>query len=300
MQGTLGGSLRPCTSLLHTHRTSLLPLVNFGQRSLVTCSVFGRENRNGSDLRRASTEPRVWPRGDAASTLGLGVRRHLVVVAAKRSLLSELQSIKEEADAAGPLEFELPLDVVLYPDPRLRAKNKLIKVFDDKLQQLVNEMFDIMYKTDGVGLAAPQVGVNVRLMVYNPVGERGSGEEYVLVNPRIVKYGKTRDLFDEGCLSFPILERGPKQAPTIEASVERPKSLRIDAQDMKGKKFTLNLKEWQARIFQHEYDHLEGILYFDRMTPEVLDTIRPELEGLEKLYEERTGLSAPERISDRR
>jgi len=71
-----------------------------------------------------------------------------------------------------------------------------------------------------VGLAAPQVGVNVRLMVYNPVGERGSGEEYVLVNPRIVKYGKTRDLFDEGCLSFPILERGPKQAPTIEASVE--------------------------------------------------------------------------------
>lgn len=71
-----------------------------------------------------------------------------------------------------------------------------------------------------MGLAAPQVGVNVRLMVYNPVGERGAGDEYVLVNPRIVKYGKTRDLFDEGCLSFPVIEPAPRQAPTIEASVE--------------------------------------------------------------------------------
>jgi peptide deformylase len=60
----------------------------------------------------------------------------------------------------------------------------------------------------------------VRLMVYNPAGERGSGKEYVLVNPRIVKFGKTRDLFDEGCLSFPVIERGPDQAPTIEAEVE--------------------------------------------------------------------------------
>lgn len=70
-------------------------------------------------------------------------------------------------------------------------------------------MFDIMYQADGVGLTAPQAGVNVRLMVYNPVGERGSGEEYVLVNPRIVKYGKIRDVFDEGCLSFPVIESGP-------------------------------------------------------------------------------------------
>jgi len=66
--------------------------------------VFGRENRNGSDLRKARIEPRVWPRRDAAGTVGLGMRRHLVVVAAKRSLLTELQSIKEEADA-GTLLF---------------------------------------------------------------------------------------------------------------------------------------------------------------------------------------------------
>jgi len=71
-----------------------------------------------------------------------------------------------------------------------------------------------------VGLAAPQVGVNVRLMVYNPVGERGRGEEYVLVNPQIVKYGKNQDVFAEGCLSFPTFGSDPKKAPTIEADVE--------------------------------------------------------------------------------
>lgn len=75
-------------------------------------------------------------------------------------------------------------------------------------------------RTDGVGLAAPQVGVNVRLMVYNPTGERGQGEEYILVNPRIVKYGKTRDLFTEGCLSFPTTDGDPTNSPTIEAEVE--------------------------------------------------------------------------------
>lgn len=71
-----------------------------------------------------------------------------------------------------------------------------------------------------MGLAAPQVGVNVRLMVYNPTGERGQGEEYILVNPRIVKYGKTRDLFTEGCLSFPTTDGDPTNSPTIEAEVE--------------------------------------------------------------------------------
>ncbi|KAG0585177.1 hypothetical protein KC19_3G264500 [Ceratodon purpureus] len=223
MQGTLGGSLRPCTSLLHaslSHRASSLYLANIGQR-LFIASVFGGHNRyyhEAMSFGRASE--RGWRRRGAQRTLGLGTKRHLAVVAAKRNMLTELQSIREEADPAGPLEFESPLDVILYPDPRLRAKNKFINVFDEKLQQLVNEMFDIMYKTDGVGLAAPQVGVNVRLMVYNPMGERGSGQEYVLVNPRIVKYGKSRDLFDEGCLSFPVIERGPNQAPTIEAEVE--------------------------------------------------------------------------------
>jgi hypothetical protein len=108
MQGTrLGGSLRPCT-LLHaslSHGTSSLALVNCGQRSLASSSVLRGENRNGSEgiIYRIPFVHRVWPRRDAERALGLGIRRHLTVVAAKRSLLTELQSLKEEADAGALL-----------------------------------------------------------------------------------------------------------------------------------------------------------------------------------------------------
>ncbi|XP_062151397.1 peptide deformylase 1B, chloroplastic isoform X3 [Alnus glutinosa] len=101
------------------------------------------------------------------------------------------------------LRFEAPLRIVEYPDPILRARNKRVDLFDDNLKKLVEEMFDVMYKTDGIGLSAPQVGINVQLMVFNPVGERGEGEEIVLVNPRVNRYSKKMVLFNEGCLSFP-------------------------------------------------------------------------------------------------
>ncbi|RZB47466.1 Peptide deformylase 1B, chloroplastic [Glycine soja] len=103
----------------------------------------------------------------------------------------------------GDFEFAQPLKIVEYPDPRLRARNKRIVAFDDSLKKLVHEMFDVMYKTDGIGLSAPQLGINVQLMVFNPVGERGEGEEIVLVNPRVSQYSKKLTLFNEGCLSFP-------------------------------------------------------------------------------------------------
>ncbi|KAH7315396.1 hypothetical protein KP509_21G047700 [Ceratopteris richardii] len=213
-----------------------------------------------------------------------------VVAYGRRSLLSELQELREEKDVAGPLEYETPLNVVLYPDPRLRAKNKRISVFDENLEKFAKDMFEVMYKTDGVGLSAPQVGVNVQLMVFNPEGEKGKGEEIVLINPRIFKYSNKRSLFTEGCLSF----------PGIEADVERPVSVKIDAQDIKGKKFNIHLKGFQARIFQHEYDHLQSTLFFERMTPDVLETIIPALEQLEREYQQRTGLPSPEKIASSR
>eukprot|EP00850_Spirogloea_muscicola_P009830 SM000056S17948 [mRNA] locus=s56:203813:205658:- [translate_table: standard] len=200
-----------------------------------------------------------------------------------------MESLREEANAAGPLQFRTPLEIVRYPDPVLRAKNKRISSFDDKLEELVREILDVMYRTDGVGLSAPQVGVNLQLMVYNPTGERGKGQEYVLANPRITKYAKGRDLFAEGCLSFPM----------IEADVERPIGVKVEAQDVKGRAFSLNLKGWQARIFQHEFDHLEGVLYHDRMTDDVLRTIEQELKALEDEYKEKTGSPAPESIMTR-
>ncbi|KAG2714558.1 hypothetical protein I3843_03G036500 [Carya illinoinensis] len=192
----------------------------------------------------------------------------------------------EDVASRDNLRFEAPLKIVEYPDPVLRAKNKRIDSFDDNLKKLADEMFDVMYKTDGIGLSAPQVGINVRLMVFNPVGERGEGEEIVLVNPRVNKYSKKVVLFNEGCLSF----------PGIYADVERPESVKIDAQDIKGARFSVNLSGLPARVFQHEYDHLQGVLFFDRMTDEVLESIRAELQALEKKYEGRTGLASPERI----
>lgn len=209
-----------------------------------------------------------------------------VMFQARRGFLSELRKMKEEEDFASDLQYELPLKIVEYPDPRLRAKNKPINIFDEKLQQLADEMFDVMYKTDGVGLSAPQVGVNVQLMVFNPAGERGKGEEVILVNPEIYKYSKKKEVFTEGCLSF----------PEIYADVERPMSVKIQARDIKGKKFLLSLKEFNARIFQHEYDHLQRILFFERMHPDILETIRPALQDLEQKYEIRTGMLAPERL----
>ncbi|XP_022152139.1 peptide deformylase 1B, chloroplastic [Momordica charantia] len=208
----------------------------------------------------------------------------LVYAQAKRGFSAK----EDDAALSADLEFEAPLKIVEYPDPILRAKNKRIDSFDDNLKKLVHEMFDVMYKTDGIGLSAPQVGVNVQLMVFNPVGERGEGEEIVLVNPRVFRYSKKTVLFNEGCLSF----------PRIYADVERPESVKIDARDISGTRFMVNLSGLPARVFQHEFDHLQGILFFDRMTDEVLDTIRAQLQALEKKYEERTGLPSPERIEN--
>ncbi|XP_039684221.1 peptide deformylase 1B, chloroplastic isoform X2 [Medicago truncatula] len=187
-------------------------------------------------------------------------------------------------------QFEAPLKIAKYPDPKLRKKNKRIGTFDDNLKKLVDEMFDVMYETDGIGLSAPQVGINVQLMVFNPVGERGEGEEIVLVNPRVGKRSLNRTIYNEGCLSF----------PGIRGDVKRPEYVKIDALDVKGKRFSVSLSGLPARIFQHEFDHLQGILFFERMADEVFDSIRGQLQALEIEYEEMTGFPSPEKIESRR
>ncbi|XP_073127401.1 peptide deformylase 1B, chloroplastic [Henckelia pumila] len=211
----------------------------------------------------------------------------LTTAQARRSSSS---SSEEPFASAADLQYEGPLKIVKYPDPVLRAKNKRVNTFDENLKKIVDEMFDIMYRTDGIGLSAPQVGINIQLMVFNTVGERGEGEEIVLVNPRITRYSKKIVPYNEGCLSF----------PRIYADVERPDSLKVEAQDITGAEFELNLTGLPARVFQHEHDHLLGILFFDRMRDEILDTIRADLQAMEKSYEESTGSPSPEKIDKRR
>uniref|UniRef100_A0A0D9YC66 Peptide deformylase n=1 Tax=Oryza glumipatula TaxID=40148 RepID=A0A0D9YC66_9ORYZ len=194
----------------------------------------------------------------------------------------------EDFATAADLQFEPPLKVVKYPDPILRACNKRINTFDDNLRSLTDEMFDVMYKTDGIGLSAPQVGVNVQLMVFNPAGVKGEGEEIVLVNPVVYKMSKRLLVYEEGCLSF----------PGIYANVVRPDNVKIDAQDVTGAKIKVKLSGLSARVFQHEFDHLQGILFFDRMSLDVLESVREGLKDLEKKYEESTGLVSPESIEN--
>ncbi|KAL1205980.1 Peptide deformylase 1B, chloroplastic/mitochondrial [Cardamine amara subsp. amara] len=239
--------------------------------------------------RRATNLSAGYARLKSTVMFSSSVNRTRPLTSPVRAEVKRISRKDDEVALASDLQFETPLKIVEYPDPILRAKNKRIGVFDENLKNLVDAMFDVMYKTDGIGLSAPQVGFNVQLMVFNPAGEPGEGDEIVLVNPKINKYSDKLVPFDEGCLSF----------PGIYAEVVRPQSVKIDARDISGAKFSISLSRLPARIFQHEYDHLEGVLFFDRMTDQVLDSIREELEALEKKYEEKTGLPSPERVQAR-
>lgn len=176
------------------------------------------------------------------------------------------------------------MDIVLFPDPRLRAKNAPVEQFGPELETLARDMFEIMYRTEGVGLAAPQVGVNVRLLVYNPSGQAAEADqERVLCNPRIAWKSKDKEPGREGCLSF----------PEIYGQIERPMKARISAQDLRGEEFEIELEDWEARIFLHEFDHLDGILFIDRMTQADKAIAKPALTDLAEEYRE--SLAGPPR-----
>lgn len=210
------------------------------------------------------------------------------------SLLEELREerVQEERREleVQTVEFDSPVQIVLYPDPRLRAPNARVKLPAKGLEELARQMFKVMYMDDGVGLAAPQVGVNIQMMVFNPEGMAARGDksqEMVLVNPEIIKRSKKTIVNEEGCLSF----------PRILGDVERPAAVKIKAQGLKGEKIELKLDGWVSRIFQHEFDHLQGVLFFERMAAPVLQTIRPQLIELEETFVQKNPGVAVQRIT---
>ena len=177
----------------------------------------------------AASRARLVSRAARASTASsssndkLHARAHPIQVrglaqiarAKKGGFMAEMEEAKAEESGA-KVEFTLPLAIQKYPHASLRNDNKIVGVFDAELEKLAQAMFKIMYDTEGVGLAAPQVGVNYRMMVYNEAGEPGRGKEVVLVNPKIVKFSKTKDLFEEGCLSFPKIYADVEVRPRFE------------------------------------------------------------------------------------
>lgn len=163
------------------------------------------------------------------------------------------------------------LKIILYPDPRLKRISVPVVEFDEKLGQLAEKMLELMRLGRGVGLAAPQVAKNIRLFVLNPTGK--PEDDRIYVNPALSD-ADGEETAEEGCLSI----------PDVHVDVLRAKTVRIKAQDVHGNPIDLVESDYIARICQHEYDHLNGTLITDRMSPSARMTHRKLLKELEEKY----------------
>ena len=152
------------------------------------------------------------------------------------------------------------LNIIKIGDPRLRFKSRPIRRFNDQLKQFAQDMVETMRQADGVGLAAPQVGVNERLIVVE-MPEEGfeddpnAGKLFVVVNPEIIRAKGEMEPGDEGCLSI----------PGYIGEVMRYPMITVKGQDVNGKEMRIKAHGFLARIFQHEIDHLNGVLFIDHI-----------------------------------
>ena len=156
------------------------------------------------------------------------------------------------------------LKVRRYGDPILRRRARDIEAVTPEIRRLVDDMIDTMYDEVGIGLAAPQVGTSLRLMVVGD--EEGRGAQ-ALVNPAISEQGGTVTA-EEGCLSL----------PGIFADVTRSQWVRLEAQDLEGRPVAITARGLRARVFQHEIDHLDGVLFIDRLDPVTRDRIKRRIK----------------------
>lgn len=170
------------------------------------------------------------------------------------------------------------LEIVHWPDPVLLTRARPVEQVDDHLRAVVAEMRRVMFELKGVGLAAPQVGVPLRLMLVCPSGE--PGDERVLLNPELV-LGDGRQAGEEGCLSF----------PGIYGSVIRAQTARLRYRDLTWTAREMDVEGFLARIVQHEADHLDGRVFIDRMDPADRLDAEPELLKLRTRFQERGGRS---------
>ncbi|OGO25565.1 MAG: peptide deformylase [Chloroflexi bacterium RBG_16_52_11] len=147
-------------------------------------------------------------------------------------------------------------DIVTHPAPILRKKARKVTDFGPKLQTLVDDMVETMRSAPGVGLAAPQVGEPFQLIVveYNEKEDDEQPKLFILANPEIIRSGSDQEVGTEGCLSI----------PGFVGDVERPAAVTLRGLNRRGKLMRVKANGWLARIFQHEVDHLNGVLFIDR------------------------------------
>jgi peptide deformylase len=168
------------------------------------------------------------------------------------------------------------LQIVYYPHPTLRHKSKPIKRVDAELQRVVRDMFTLMYAANGIGLAANQVDLPLRLFVVNLAATPDEGEELVFLNPALSQ-PKGHEEYEEGCLSLPQLY----------APVRRPKQITVQAYNMRGEEVRATLDGMLSRVVQHEYDHLDGVLFTDRVSSTGMVDVKPVLDSFESEFARR-------------
>ena len=159
--------------------------------------------------------------------------------------------------------------VLKYGAPELETESRPITQCDDELKALVQDMLETMYAARGIGLAAPQVGINLRLIVIDLSGGEEQGHQMVLVNPEIMEQEGSQE-GEEGCLSI----------PGFTGVVERPARIVVTAQDLDGNSLEMEAEGLLARVVCHEVDHLEGILYLDHLSVLKRDLIKRKIKKL--------------------
>ncbi len=163
------------------------------------------------------------------------------------------------------------LNILEFPDPRLRTVAEPVTVFDGALSQLIDDMFETMYEAPGIGLAATQVDVHKRLIVIDVSEARD--EPLVFINPQVEVLDAALDEYDEGCLSV----------PGFYETVQRPQHVRVTAQDRNGESFVMEPQGLLAVCIQHEIDHLDGKLFVDYLSSLKRTRIRKKLEKQHRL-----------------
>jgi peptide deformylase len=158
------------------------------------------------------------------------------------------------------------LPILEFPDPRLRKVASPVTVFDAKLEVLIDDMFETMYDSQGIGLAATQIDVHKRLLVIDVSESKDS--PLVFINPNFEVIEDELSEYDEGCLSV----------PGFYETVSRPKGIKVQAQDRKGEKFEIEAEGILATCIQHEIDHLDGKLFVDYISALKRQRIRSKLE----------------------
>lgn len=163
------------------------------------------------------------------------------------------------------------LKVVKYPEPVLSQPGEPVTEFNDELKKLVDDMFETMYASQGIGLAAPQVAVSKRVTVIDLSQGKDPEQKLVLVNPEVI-FREGKQYEEEGCLSF----------PEIREKVQRASKVKVRAQDLSGKWFEMGGEELLSRAFQHEIDHLDGMLFIFRMSSLKRDLVLRKIRKMQR------------------